>query len=94
MATQRCLGDLQCSDNLQSEADVRAGLSACADRVGEVLQLQAQGFGCINFTVGPDSKGSNAAFSAVAGGIVGLLAGTLFGMQATETWVPGTVGAK
>jgi hypothetical protein len=52
-----------------------------------------QVFGCI-VIIGPDSKGSNAAFSAVAGGVFGLLAGTLFGMRATETWVPGTVAAK
>ena len=52
-----------------------------------------QVFGCI-VIIGPDSKGSNAALSAVAGGVFGLLAGTLFGMRATETWVPGTVAAK
>ena len=54
---------------------------------------QSQVFGCITL-FGPDSKGSNAAFSAVAGGVFGILAGTLFGMRATETWVPGTVGAR
>jgi hypothetical protein len=52
-----------------------------------------QGFGC-GITFGPDSRGSNAAFSAVGGGIVGLLVGTLVGMRATDTWVPATVGAK
>ena len=52
-----------------------------------------EGFGCINI-LGPDSKSSNAAFSAVGGGLLGLLIGTLFGMQATETWAPGTVGAR
>lgn len=56
-------------------------------------KCQTDGFGCF-MIIGPDSKGSNAAYSAVAGGIFGLLTGTLFGMQATETWVPGTVGAK
>jgi hypothetical protein len=50
-------------------------------------------FGC-GIMFGPDSKGSNAAFSAVAGGLLGALAGTIFGMHATETWVPGTVGAR
>jgi hypothetical protein len=55
---------------------------------------QAQGFGCINFTVGPDSKGSNAAFSAVGGGILGALIGTLVGMRAADTWIPATVGAR
>jgi hypothetical protein len=50
-------------------------------------------FGC-GIMFGPDSKGSTAAFSAVAGGLVGALAGTLFGMHATETWAPGTVGAR
>jgi hypothetical protein len=52
-----------------------------------------EGFGCI-ILIGPDSKGSNAAFSAVGGGLLGMLIGTLFGMQATETWAPGTVGAR
>jgi hypothetical protein len=52
-----------------------------------------QVFGCI-VLIGPDSKGSNAVFSAVAGGVFGMLAGTLFGMHASETWVPGTVGAR
>jgi hypothetical protein len=52
-----------------------------------------EGFGCI-VLLGPDSKTSNAAFSAVGGGLVGILAGTLFGMHATETWAPGTVGAR
>jgi hypothetical protein len=56
-------------------------------------KCQSDGFGCF-MLIGPDSKGSNAALSAVAGGIVGIIAGTLFGMHATETWVPGTVGAK
>jgi hypothetical protein len=52
-----------------------------------------EGFGCI-ILIGPDSKASNAAFSAVGGGLLGMLIGTLFGMQATETWTPGTIGAK
>jgi hypothetical protein len=52
-----------------------------------------EGFGCI-ILIGPDSKGSNAAFSAVGGGLLGMLIGTFFGMQATETWTPGTVGAR
>jgi hypothetical protein len=56
-------------------------------------KCQDEGFGCI-VIIGPDSKTSNAAFSAVGGGIVGALAGTLFGMHATETWVPGAVGAR
>jgi hypothetical protein len=53
----------------------------------------SQGFGCIVW-VGPDSKGSNAAFSAVGGGILGLLVGTLVGMSATESWGPGVVATK
>jgi hypothetical protein len=52
-----------------------------------------QGFGCIVF-IGPDSKSSNAVWSGVAGGILGLLVGTLVGQSSTETWVPGTVGAR
>jgi hypothetical protein len=52
------------------------------------------GFGCINFTVGPTSAGSNAAFSAVGGGILGALIGTLFGSRDTDSWVPGTVGVR
>jgi hypothetical protein len=52
-----------------------------------------EGFGCI-ILIGPDSKASNAAFSAVGGGLLGMLIGTLFGMQATETWTPGTIGAR
>jgi hypothetical protein len=52
-----------------------------------------QVFGCLEI-FGPSSRGGNAAFSAALGGIVGLLAGTLFGTHATETWVPGTVGAN
>jgi hypothetical protein len=52
-----------------------------------------QVFGCIEI-FGPDSRGSNATFSAVGGAIFGLLAGTLVGTRATETWVPGTVGAR
>jgi hypothetical protein len=50
-------------------------------------------FGCFDI-LGPDSRGSNAAFSAAAGGIVGVLVGTLFGMHGTETWVPGAVGTR
>lgn len=49
--------------------------------------------GCI-ILLGPNSKGSNAALSAVGGGLLGILAGTLFGMHATETWAPATVGAR
>ena len=52
-----------------------------------------QGFGCVVW-IGPDSKGSNAVYSGVAGGILGLVVGTLVGQGATETWVPGTVGAR
>jgi hypothetical protein len=52
-----------------------------------------QGFGCIMF-LGPDSPGSNAVFSGVAGGILGLAVGTLVGMGAKETWVPGVVGER
>lgn len=52
-----------------------------------------QVFGCL-YIFGPDSRGSNTAFSAVGGAIFGVLAGTLFGTRATETWVPGTVGAR
>lgn len=54
---------------------------------------QSQGGGCF-ILIGPDSKGTNAVFSAVVGGVFGLLAGTLIGMRASETWVPGTVGAR
>jgi hypothetical protein len=50
--------------------------------------------GCGILEFGPTSRGSNAVLSAVGGGIFGLLAGTLFGIHATETWVPGTVGAR
>jgi hypothetical protein len=56
-------------------------------------KCQDEGFGCL-VLIGPDSKGTNAAFSAVGGGLVGILAGALFGMQTTETWAPGTVGAR
>ena len=51
-------------------------------------------FGCINFTVGPTSKGSNAMVSAVAGGLVGALVGALAGGRATDTWVPATLSTK
>jgi hypothetical protein len=56
-------------------------------------KCQDQGFGCFEI-IGPDSKGSNTAFSAVGGGLLGTLAGALFGMHATETWTPGAVGAR
>ncbi len=49
--------------------------------------------GCITI-YGPDSKGSTALLSGVGGGILGLLVGTLVGMGATETWVPGVVGTR
>ena len=49
-------------------------------------------FGCI-IVIGPTSKGDNAVFSAIAGGILGGIAGTLFGMRSVHTWVPGTLGA-
>ena len=52
-----------------------------------------EGFACLDI-FGPDSKATNAALSAVGGGLLGTLAGTLFGMLATETWAPGTVGAR
>lgn len=52
-----------------------------------------QGGGCF-IIIGPDSKGSNAAFSAVGGGLLGALIGTLVGARATEAWVPATVGVK
>lgn len=51
-------------------------------------------FGCINLTVGPTSKGSNAMVSAAAGGLVGALVGTLVGGRATDTWVPGNFAAR
>jgi len=51
-------------------------------------------FGC-NFTiVGPDSKGSNAAYSGVAGGIVGAVIGTLVGMGSRDAWAPATLGTR
>ena len=56
-------------------------------------KCQTDGFGCF-MIIGPDSKGSNAVLSGVAGGIVGVLVGTVFGMSPRDTWVPGTVGAK
>lgn len=52
-----------------------------------------QAFGCFEI-FGPDSPGSNAAFSAVGGGIFGALIGTLVGMRATDSWVPGTLAAR
>ena len=55
---------------------------------------KCQGFNCIALIAAPRSKASNAAFSAVGGGLLGILVGTLFGMSATETWAPGTVGAR
>lgn len=50
-------------------------------------------FGCI-VILGPNSKGSNAVLSGVGGGILGALVGTLIGMRATDTWVPGTLAAR
>lgn len=55
-------------------------------------KCRSEGFGCFDL-IGPDSKGTNAVFSGVGGGLLGSLAGLFFGMRATETWVPGTVGA-
>jgi len=52
-----------------------------------------QGFGCIDI-IGPHSKSENAVWSGVAGGILGLVVGTLVGMSSTETWAPGVVGAR
>jgi hypothetical protein len=52
-----------------------------------------QGFGCI-ILFAPDTKANNAAFSAAAGGVFGISAGTLFGMRSSGTRVPGTVGAR
>jgi uncharacterized protein YcfJ len=51
-------------------------------------------FGCINFTVGPTSRGSNAAVSAVGGGVLGALIGTLVGNRKTDTWVPGAFATR
>jgi hypothetical protein len=51
-------------------------------------------FGCIDVLPGPDSPGSNAAFSAVGGGILGALIGALIGARATDSWVPATVGPR
>lgn len=51
-------------------------------------------FGC-NFSIlGPDSRGSNAGFGAVAGAILGPVAGALWGMRHTDRWVPATVGIR
>lgn len=50
-------------------------------------------FGCLNL-IGPDSKGSNAEWSGVGGGILGLLVGTLVGMGSTESWAPGVLGTR
>jgi hypothetical protein len=52
-----------------------------------------QAFSCFSI-IGPDSKSSNAAWSGVGGGILGLVVGTLVGMSATESWAPGAVGAR
>lgn len=51
-------------------------------------------FGCIAFTVGPTSRGSNALVSGVAGGLVGALVGALVGQRATDTWVPATLSTR
>jgi hypothetical protein len=56
-------------------------------------KCQNDGFGCI-LLIGPDSKSSNAAISAVGGGLVGILVGALLGARSTETWVAGAVGAR
>jgi uncharacterized membrane protein len=53
----------------------------------------SQAFSCFSI-IGPDSKSSNAAWSGVGGGILGLVVGTLVGMSATESWAPATVGAR
>jgi hypothetical protein len=51
-------------------------------------------FGCNFPIVGPDSKGSNAAWSGVAGGIVGAVVGTLVGMGSRDVWAPATLGTR
>ena len=51
------------------------------------------GFGCATL-FGLGSKANNAVSSAVGGGLLGVLAGTLFGMLPTETWVPGAVATR
>jgi hypothetical protein len=56
-------------------------------------RCRKEAFACIDL-FGPGSKATNAALSAVGGGLLGTLAGTLFGMLTTETWVPGVVATR
>lgn len=56
-------------------------------------RCRKEAFACVDI-FGPGSKGANAALSAVGGGLLGALAGTLFGLLPTETWVPGVVATR
>jgi hypothetical protein len=51
-------------------------------------------FGCGFDILGPDSKQSNAVIGAILGGMVGPIAGALWGMRHTDRWVPATVSTK
>jgi hypothetical protein len=51
-------------------------------------------FGCGFDILGPDSKESNAVIGAILGGMVGPIAGALWGMRNTDRWVPATVSTK
>ncbi len=58
-------------------------------------KCQSNGFfSCFAFTIGPTSRGSNTAVSALGGGIVGALIGTLVGSRQTDTWVPASLAAR
>ena len=53
----------------------------------------AELFGCLDI-LGVESPGVNAAISAVGGGILGAVVGTLVGSRATDSWVPATVSTR
>jgi len=56
--------------------------------------MSAEPFGCIDILGPISSPGSTAAISAVGGGILGAVIGTLLGMRATDSWVPATVSLR
>jgi hypothetical protein len=73
---------------------IGAGTGAALGYISYQEPEPCQDFSCFGTIFGPGSKGGSAAWGAAAGGVLGAVVGTLVGMRPTESWVPGTVGAR
>jgi hypothetical protein len=73
---------------------IGAGTGAAVGAATYKKPKPCEGFACFGEMFGPSSRSFNTGMGASIGGLLGAAVGALVGMNARDSWVPATTGAK